>query len=88
MGEFHLDKKYRKLRDRFIRENPLCRLCFKEEGLTVAASEVDHIKPLKTHPELAMDRSNLQALCRNCHEKKTARENNRFVGADAEGNPL
>lgn len=56
--------------------------------MTVAASEVDHIKPLKTHPELAMDRSNLQALCRNCHEKKTARENNRFVGADAEGNPL
>ena len=33
--------------------------------------EVDHIKPVRTHPELAFELSNLQSLCRSCHSKKT-----------------
>lgn len=33
--------------------------------------EVDHIKPVRTHPELAFDMGNLQVLDRACHTKKT-----------------
>ena len=40
--------------------------------------EVDHIKPVRTHPELAFDLSNLQTLCVSCHSRKTRIE----VGLD------
>ncbi len=33
--------------------------------------EVDHAKPVRTHPELAFDLSNLQTLCGSCHGRKT-----------------
>ncbi|MEM1149843.1 MAG: HNH endonuclease signature motif containing protein [Pseudomonadota bacterium] len=33
--------------------------------------EVDHIKPVRTHPELSYDPGNLQALCPSCHARKT-----------------
>jgi 5-methylcytosine-specific restriction endonuclease McrA len=33
--------------------------------------EVDHIKPVRTHPELSYEPRNLQALCPSCHTKKT-----------------
>ena len=33
--------------------------------------EIDHIKPVRTHPELAFSAANLQALAPHCHTKKT-----------------
>lgn len=33
--------------------------------------EVDHVKPVRTHPELSYEPTNLQALCPGCHTKKT-----------------
>lgn len=33
--------------------------------------EVDHIKPVRTHPDLAYVMSNLQTLCIACHARKT-----------------
>lgn len=33
--------------------------------------EVDHIKPVRTHPELSYELTNLQSLCRKCHSRKT-----------------
>lgn len=33
--------------------------------------EVDHINPVRTHPELSYEPGNLQALCPSCHTKKT-----------------
>ena len=33
--------------------------------------EVDHVKPIRTHPELAFDLGNLQCLCPACHTRKT-----------------
>jgi len=33
--------------------------------------EVDHIEPVRTHPERAFDLSNLQTLCASCHTRKT-----------------
>lgn len=36
--------------------------------------EVDHIKPVRTNPELSFDLSNLQTLCITCHTRKTRLE--------------
>jgi 5-methylcytosine-specific restriction endonuclease McrA len=33
--------------------------------------EVDHIKPVRTHPELGFELENLQSLCAVCHARKT-----------------
>ena len=33
--------------------------------------EVDHVKPIRTHPDLAYDLRNLQTLCVPCHSRKT-----------------
>ncbi|TCP39804.1 HNH endonuclease [Rhodovulum marinum] len=43
-----------------------CRACGARGRL-----EVDHVKPVRTHPELAYDPANLQALCPACHTRKT-----------------
>jgi 5-methylcytosine-specific restriction endonuclease McrA len=44
----------------------------------VGRLEVDHIQPVRTHPERAFDLSNLQTLCGRCHSRKTRIE----VGLD------
>jgi len=36
--------------------------------------EVDHIHPVRTHPDLAYDLTNLQSLCPTCHGGKTRTE--------------
>lgn len=66
------DSRWRKLRNRFIREHPLCIHC-KAEGRTKEAEEVDHIIPLR-QGGARLDPANLQSLCRRCHQRKTARE--------------
>lgn len=38
--------------------------------------EVDHVQPVRTHPERAFDLNNLQALCGRCHGAKTRSECN------------
>lgn len=36
--------------------------------------EVDHVKPVRTHPALAYVMANLQCLCPACHTRKTRLE--------------
>ena len=38
---------------------------------SVGRLEVDHIRPVRTHPELSFDLDNLQTLCSACHTRKT-----------------
>lgn len=51
-----------------------CRKCGSEKKL-----EIDHIKPLVTHPHLALEISNLQVLCRDCHKEKTKKDGYRWL---------
>lgn len=44
-----------------------CRKC----GARGCRLEIDHIKPVRTHPKLAYEPDNLQALCTRCHTRKT-----------------
>jgi 5-methylcytosine-specific restriction enzyme A len=45
--------------------------------------EVDHIRPVRSHPELSFELSNLQTLDARCHSRKTRVE----IGLGAEPDP-
>ena len=78
--------RWRKLRREILDAAPLCVKCV-IDGRTKAATEVDHILPLKDYPDLAYIRSNLQALCKTCHLDKTSKENRR-KGFNSYGIPI
>ena len=66
---------WKRIRDRYIKEHPLCEICQKEDKLTLA-EEVHHVVPLSkggTHAE-----ENLMALCTRCHSTITAMEGGRW----------
>ena len=65
--------RWRKAREAFLRQHPLCAECH-ASGRFAAATVVDHIRPHKGDRRLFWDRSNWQALCRECHDRKTAGE--------------
>jgi len=46
-------------------------LCCGATPETGAIMNVDHIKPRKTHPSLALDINNLQVLCHECNHGKS-----------------
>ena len=62
-------KRYQRWRSEILRNEPLCRACA-ESGFTVGADEIDHIEPVHLSPERFWDRTNIQPLCRECHENK------------------
>ncbi|MDO5531413.1 HNH endonuclease [Sutterella sp.] len=68
---------WQRLRAAFLREHPLCEIC-KEAGRLTPATDVDHIIPHRGDQALLWDRDNLQALCHECHSRKTAREDGGF----------
>ena len=51
------------------RDGWACVQCGARRGL-----EVDHVQPVRTHPELSFDLGNLQCLCGRCHSRKTRLE--------------
>nr|DAZ55835.1 MAG TPA: HNH endonuclease [Caudoviricetes sp.]DAZ83227.1 MAG TPA: HNH endonuclease [Caudoviricetes sp.] len=69
--------RWQALRKRFILQHPYCERCLKEGRIT-PATDVDHIKPHRGCPRLLFDENNLQALCHECHSRKTATEDGGF----------
>jgi 5-methylcytosine-specific restriction protein A len=59
--------------------HPLCVEC-ERVGKLIAATIVDHIISHKGDPILFWDESNWQALCRQCHNRKTAETDGRWGG--------
>lgn len=55
------------------RDHKECQHCAAQGGFHKAEC-VHHIVPLEDAPELALDMSNLVALCRDCHERVHGRE--------------
>ena len=82
------DSEWYRYRAQWLRLHPLCgdRLngssaqhsyCA-QQGITVAASVVDHIRPHKGDQMLFRDPDNHQSLCEPCHNRKTATEDGGF----------
>lgn len=65
--------RWQSARAAFLSHHPLCFECFKN-GRTKAANVVDHIIPHKGDVNLFWVVDNWQALCKRCHNKKTATE--------------
>ena len=57
---------WKRIRDRYIQEHPLCELCLRDGRLT-PAEEVHHKVPLSEGGTHARD--NLVALCKSCHAR-------------------
>lgn len=72
--KFYMRAKWRKTREQVLkRDHYECVHCKAEGKMTLnqhQSLEVDHIKELHTHPELAYDLDNLQTLCKYHHNKK------------------
>jgi 5-methylcytosine-specific restriction protein A len=70
--EFYDHARWRHLRWSYLVRNPLCVDPYKVHcGQPALATEVDHKKPRRLHPELAYVWENLQGLCKPCHTRKT-----------------
>ncbi len=64
---FYASKAWRGIRKVvLIRDHYLCAICHKH----MPRMAVDHIKPRKQFPELALDLSNLRTLCPVCHARQ------------------
>jgi len=61
----------------YLRSHPLCVRCL-DAGLTTASQVTDHIIPHKGDDELFWNEDNWQALCKPCHDHKTAVEDGGF----------
>ena len=61
----------------YLGRNPLCVECIKQRRV-VTATVTDHIVPHKGDPALFWDPNNWQALCKPCHDKKTALHDGRW----------
>lgn len=65
------DGRWRQARLVFLDDNPLCVSC-QSQGLIVPATVVDHIIPHRGNQDRFWDTDNWQALCKSCHDTKTA----------------
>lgn len=61
----------------FLDLHPCCAEC-EREGRDVEAKVVDHVVPHKGDQDLFWDEANWQALCKPCHDSKTANEDGGF----------
>lgn len=66
--------KWQSARKGYLVHHPYCVLC-KERGRTVIATVIDHILPHRGDMTLFWDvQGNWRALCKSCHDQKTANE--------------
>lgn len=81
--------KWRTLRLNQLSKAPLCAYCL-AQGLTVAATVADHIRPHRGYINLFSNPDNLQSLCKRCHDshKQRQEKGGALPGADITGAPL
>lgn len=75
---FYGSARWKKARNQYARNNPLCEECGRE-GKIVPMALVDHITEIADGGAL-LDTNNMQSLCVRCHAKKTAQERRRREG--------
>lgn len=71
--DLYNSRRWADLRGSVLREQPLCIRC-RQKGIRRAATVVDHIVSHRNDKELFFQRTNLQSLCKSCHDNKTLKE--------------
>jgi 5-methylcytosine-specific restriction endonuclease McrA len=80
-------RKWEKLREHHLANNPLCAR-HAARGEVVGATIVHHVRPHRGDLRLLMDAGNLESLCKRCHdsdaqrEERAAESNRPRIGAD------
>lgn len=59
-------RSWKRIRDRYVKQHPLCEQCLKE-GRLMPVDEVHHLLPVSQGGKSTSD--NLMALCHSCHNK-------------------
>jgi hypothetical protein len=75
--------RWQRLRQLILARVPLCCDPFgwhAREGRLVPATQVDHIRGVRTHPELVFALENLRAVCTGCHAQLSAIERQSTAG--------
>jgi 5-methylcytosine-specific restriction protein A len=65
--------RWRRARAAYLKRHPLCVRC-QAKGRIEPATTVDHIVPHRGDQHLFWGEANWAALCKPCHDAKTARE--------------
>jgi 5-methylcytosine-specific restriction enzyme A len=65
--------RWRRARVAYLARHRLCMRCL-VQGRVVPATVVDHVVPHRGDERLFWDEANWAALCKRCHDAKTARE--------------
>ena len=71
--KWYKSKWWRKIRLYILANDPFCVACL-SNNIYEASVVVDHVKPHKGDKLIFNDPDNLQALCKPCHDRKTAYE--------------
>jgi 5-methylcytosine-specific restriction protein A len=66
------DARWRKARLAFLHDHPFCSTCEKK-GVLQPATVVDHVLAHRGNMTLFWDPDNWQGLCKECHNRKTAK---------------
>ncbi len=82
------DANWRKLRKQVLTEEPLCKRC-EREGRVTESTIVDHVIPIDQRPDLRLERSNCESMCKAHHDAEKQQEDRRgfSTGVDASGWP-
>jgi 5-methylcytosine-specific restriction enzyme A len=65
--DIYQNKRWRKIRDAKLKNDPLCEDCLKEDRVT-QTQEVHHHIPIDVNPDLAFEYDNLVSLCIEHHK--------------------
>jgi 5-methylcytosine-specific restriction endonuclease McrA len=88
---WYKSKRWQRLRREVLSKHPMCQ-CQHCKGVNLEANVVDHIKPHRGRDVLFWDKSNLQAMNKQCHDRyKQSQEKGGHgfeQGCDINGAPL
>ena len=69
-SKFYHSKEWQAVRTQVLeRDSYLCQVC-KRAGRITPASTVHHIKAVRVDPSKRLDASNLETICRSCHNRE------------------
>jgi 5-methylcytosine-specific restriction enzyme A len=75
---------WQRARAAFLRQHSQCAACARR-GRVTAATVVDHREPHKGDPVKFWDTTRWQALCKPCHDRKTATQDGGFGRTAGDG---